>query len=227
MKRYLPFLRGIYHTFRRRASYSTVYACGVLLVFALLAIHCTPSQQGQLEVPETAMQAAERTTTSQSTESQASLPESAAVRLQEQPYLRNAFKEPVRASRSGLDDFFAKTRGTVQHAAVVSGGSLEVLKAFIAKGWAPIVMIQFQGRTPEILPMSDYNDQLSEVSLQNPTNLSKRRLTYEEFKTAWSKNSQNKCVLITPQKLTETALQNVLGKYLPAEASQQVTIRSR
>ena len=104
---------------------------------------------------------------------------------------------------------------------------LRFLKAFIAKGWAPIVMIQFQGRTPEILPMSDYNDQLSEVSLQNPTNLSKRRLTYEEFKTAWSKNSQNKCVLITPQKLTETDLQNVLGKYLPAEASQQVTIRSR
>lgn len=231
MKRYLPFLRGIYHTFRRRASYSTVYACGVLLVFALLAIHCTPSQQGQLEVPETAMQAAERTTTSQSTESQASLPESAAVRLQEQPYLRNAFKnafkEPIRAGRSGLDDFFAKTRGTVQHAAVVSGGSLDVLKAFIAKGWAPIVMIQFQGRTPEILPVSDYNDQLGEVYLQNPTNFSKRRLTYEEFKTAWSKNSQSKCVLITPQKLTETDLQNVLGKYLPAEASQQVSIRSR
>lgn len=227
MKHNLFFSRGIRHALLTGFPCSTVCVCVASLVFVLLAINCGPPPQGQFDVPETAMQAAERTTTSQSTESQASLPESAAVRLQEQPYLRNAFKEPVRASRSGLDDFFAKTRGTVQHAAVVSGGSLEVLKAFIAKGWAPIVMIQFQGRTPEILPMSDYNDQLSEVSLQNPTNLSKRRLTYEEFKTAWSKNSQNKCVLITPQKLTETALQNVLGKYLPAEASQQVTIRSR
>ena len=88
-------------------------------------------------------------------------------------------------------------------------------------------MIQFQGRTPEILPVSDYNDQLSEVSLQNPTNLSKRRLTYKEFEAAWRKNSQNKCVLITPQKLTETDIQKVLGRYLSAEAFQQVNIRSR
>ena len=159
--------------------------------------------------------------------SQASLPESATVRLQEQPYLRNAFKEPIPASRSGLDDLFARTRGTVQHAAVVSGGSFDVLKAFVANGWAPIVMIQFQGRTPEILPISDYNNQLSEVSLQNPTNLSKRRLTYKEFEAAWRKNSQNKCVLVTPQQITEVNLKKVLARYLPAEAFQQVSIRSR
>ena len=88
-------------------------------------------------------------------------------------------------------------------------------------------MIQFQGRTPETLPVSDYNDQLSEVSLQNPTNLGKRRLTYKEFEETWSKNSRNKCVLITPQRLTETDIEKVLSKYLPAEAFQQVSIRSR
>ena len=88
-------------------------------------------------------------------------------------------------------------------------------------------MIQFQGRTPEILPISDYNNQSGEVHLQNPTNLSKRRLTYKEFQTAWNRNSQNKCVLITPQKITEKELQNVLGGYLAAEAFQQVSIRSR
>ena len=92
-------------------------------------------------------------------------------------------------------------------------------------------MIQFQGRTPEILPVSDYNDQLGEVYLQNPTNFSKRRLTYEEFKTAWSKNSQSKCVLITPQKLTETDLQNVLGKIftgrgIPAAGQHQKSLTS-
>ena len=218
MKRNLSFLPEIHQTFRRGSFYSTVRACIVLLVFALLTIHCTPSRQGQYQVPETATQAAEN---------QAGLPESATVRLQEQPYLRNAFKEPVPASRSGLDDFFARTRGTVQHAAVVSGGSFDVLKAFVANGWAPVVMIQFQGRTPEILPVSDYNDQLSEVSLQNPTNLSKRRLTYKDFEEAWRKNSQNKCVLITPQQLTERDLQNILGKYLPADAFQRISIRSR
>lgn len=218
MKHNLFFSQKVRQTLLTGSSYSVLCACVVLLVFVFLAINCATPPQGQYPVPETAMQAEEN---------QASLPESATVRLQEQPYLRNAFKESIPASRSGLDDFFARTRGTVQHAAVVSGGSVDVLKAFVANGWAPIVMIQFQGRTPEILPVSDYNDQLSEVSLQNPTNLGKRRLTYKEFEETWSKNSRNKCVLITPQRLTETDIEKVLSRYLPAEASQKVSIRSR
>ncbi len=203
-----------------------------MLAFALLAINCGPPPQGQYHVPETAVKAAEKNVTSQSTTgNQSSLPESATVCLAEQPYLRNTFKnaftEPLPASKTGLDDLFARTRGKVQHAAIVSSASFDVLKAFIAEGWAPIVMIQFQGRAPEILPVSDYNDQLSEVSLQNPTSLNKRRLTYTEFEATWSKNSRNKFVLITAQRLTEVDLEKVLGRYLPAEVFQQVTIRSR
>ena len=214
------------------SSYSTVRACVVSLVFVLLTINCGPPPQGQYYVPESAIQAAERNVPEQAKQSeQVSLPESAVVRLEEQPYLRNAFKnafrEPIRASRTGLDDFYARTRGKVQHVAIISGGSFDILKAFIAKGWAPIVMIQFQGRTPEILPVTDYNNQMSEVYLQNPTNFGKRRLSYAEFEAAWSKNSRNKCVLITPQPLNEVIVQNVLGKYLPAEAFQEISIRRR
>ena len=40
MKRYLSFLAEIHQTFRRGSFYSTVGACVVLLVFALLAIQC-------------------------------------------------------------------------------------------------------------------------------------------------------------------------------------------
>ena len=232
MKRYLSFLPTVRQALLAGSSYSTVRACVVSLVFLLLAINCGPPPQGQYYVPETAIKAAERNVPERAKQGeQVNLPESAVVRLEEQPYLRNAFKnafsEPIRASRTGLDDFYARTRGKVQHVAIISGASFDVLKAFIAKGWAPIVMIQFQGRTPEILPVSDYNDQMSEVYLQNPTNFAKRRLSYEEFETAWSKNSRNKCVLITPQVLNEVTIQNVLGRYLPAEAFQGISIRRR
>ena len=232
MKRYLFFLREVRQSLLTDTSYSTVRACVVLFVFVLLAINCGPPPQGQYYVPETAIKAAERNVPERAKQSeQVSLPESAVVRLEEQPYLRNAFKnafrEPIRASRTGLDDFYARTRGKVQHVTIISGASFDILKAFIAKGWAPIVMIQFQGRTPEILPVSDYNDQMKEVYLQNPTNFGKRRLSYEEFETAWSKNSRNKCVLITPQALNEVTVQNVLGKYLPTEAFQEISIRRR
>ena len=232
MKYRLSVLREMRQSLLTGSSYSTVCACVVSLVFVLLAINCGPPPQGQYHVPESAIQAAERNVPERAKrDAQVSLPESAMVRLEEQPYLRNAFKnafsEPIRASRTGLDDFYTRTRGKVQHVAIISGGSFDVLKAFIAKGWAPIVMIQFQGRTPEILPVSDYNDQLSEVHLQNPTNFSKRRLGYKEFEAAWSKNSRNKCVLITPRALNEVTVQNVLGKYLPTEAFQEISIRRR
>ena len=232
MKRYLFFLRKVHQTLLTDSSYSAVRACVASLVFVLLGINCGPPPQGQYYVPESAIQAAEKNVPERAKQSeQVSLPESAMVRLEEQPYLRNAFKNafsvPMPASRTGLDDFYTRTRGKVQHVAIISGGSFDVLKAFVAKGWAPIVMIQFQGRTPEVLPLSDYNDQMSEVHLQNPTNFGKRRLSYKEFETSWSKNSRNKCVLITPQALNEITVQNVLGRYLPAEAFQEISIRRR
>lgn len=184
----------------------------------VLTLSCgSPTTRGYF-IPETA-------TPTQDTKQ--GLPESANVDLSKLPYVRNAFKESTGISKVNLDNFYATTHGKVQHIAIVSNSSFDILKAFVAKGWSPIVMIQFQGRTAEILPISDYNNQRSEVHLQNPTNLSKRRLTYTEFQTAWSRSSQNKCVLITPQKLTEKELQNVLGGYLAAEAFQQISIRSR
>lgn len=228
MKHYLSHLREFRQAVLTHSSYSIVRACVALLVFALLAINCGPPPQGQYHVPETALAAAERNTSPPSGQSQGSLPESATIQLQKMPYVRNAFKEPPRVgSRGALDDFYATTRSRVQNLAIISNCSLDVLKAFVAKGWPPIVMIQFQGRTPEIVILSDYNDQLSEMSLQNPMSLNKRRLSYADFEGSWSKISRNKCVLITPQQLSDIDVQNVLGKYLPTEAFQGIGVRSR
>ncbi len=228
MKHYLSYLRALRQALLKGSSYSTVCACSALLGFVLLAINCGPPPQGQYHVPETALAAAERNTSQASGASEASLPESATIQLQKMPYVRNAFKEPPRVgSRGALDDFYATTRSRVQNLAIISNCSLDVLKAFVAKGWAPIVMIQFQGRTPEIVILSDYNDQLREMSLQNPMSLNKRRLSYADFEASWRKVSRSKCVLITPQQLSDIDVQNVLGRYLPTEAFQGIGVRSR
>ncbi|MYB96570.1 hypothetical protein F4054_00345 [Candidatus Poribacteria bacterium] len=228
MKQHLFFFKEVRHALLSGSSYSTVRACVAFLVFLLLSINCGTPPQSQYHVPESAITAAEKTMRPQSTQNSASLPESATVQLEKMPYVRNAFKERVRvSSRGGLNDFHASSRAQVQHSAVISNCSFDVLKAFIAKGWAPIVMIEFQGRTPEILPISHYNEQLGEVLLENPSNRNKRRLTYKDFEMSWSRISRNKCVLITPQRLTEMDIQKVLGSYLPTEAFQQIRVQSR
>lgn len=231
MKRHLSFLQEVRQALLNGSSVSssTVRACVASLVFVLLTINCGPPPQGQYHIPESARAAAERTTTTtQSAQTETKLPESAIIQLEKQPYLRNAFKRRVRvSSRGGLDDFHATSRQQVQHSAVIANCSFDILKAFVAKGWAPIVMIEFQARTPEILPISQYNNQSGEVYLENPSNLNKRRLTYQDFEASWSRISRNKCILITPRKLSELDVRKALGDYLPEAAFQEISVQSR
>ena len=229
MKRQMSFFRKVRESLLTGSSYSTVPVCVASLVFVFLAINCGPPPQGPYHVPESAIQAAERNVPPQSAQNQVSLPDSATVYLERVPYVRNAFREQqARVGRTGLDDFFARTRGRVQHAAVISGGSLDVLKAFVAKGWPPVVMVQIQGRSPEILLVTHYNERSSEVFLRNPANAGERRLSYQDFEKYWTASSKNRFLLITPQELTERDVQNVLGRYLPGAAFQQTSVlRSR
>lgn len=226
--RYHPFfLRKAHQSLFVHSTYSIVWAYFVLLIFSVLVISCGPAPKGQYHVPETATAAPAKTVPESSRQTAENLPEAAAINLREMPYVRNIFKQPLRIDRGGLDDFYATTRGKVQHIAIISNASLDVLKAFIAKGWAPIVVVQLQRRSPEILPMSAYDDRSSEVILQNPVNLGERRVSYKDFEMFGTASSRNKCVLITPQFLTEVDVLRVLGEYLPTGAFQQVRVRSR
>lgn len=227
MKRHPFFLRKVHRTLCIDSSYSTSSVSVLLLVFVVLTISCGPAPKGQYHVPETAVAAAAKAAPEQSMQTPEKLPETAAINLREMPYVRNIFKQPLRIDRGGLDDFYATTRGKVQHIAIVSNASLDVLKAFIARGWAPIVVVRLQGRSPEILPVSAYDDRSSEVILQNPVNLGERRVSYKDFEMFGTASSRNKCILITPQFLTETDVWSVLRSYLPAGTFQQVRVRSR
>ena len=181
MKWRLFFLREVHRTLFVGSSYLTVRACVTLLVVVVLVVSCGPPPIGQYHVPEIASAAPTETTPAQLMNTDESLPEAAAINLREMPYVRNIFKEPLRMGRGGLDDFYATTRGKVQHIAIISKTSLDVLKAFTAKGWGPIVWVQLQGRRPEILMLSAYDDRSNEVILQNPVNLGERRVSYKDF----------------------------------------------
>ena len=85
MKRHLSFLQEARQALLNGSSRSssTVHACVASFVFALLVISCGPPPQGQYHIPETALAAAEQTkTTTQSSQSQTNLPESATIQLE-------------------------------------------------------------------------------------------------------------------------------------------------
>ena len=195
----------------------------LFLLFALTfwVLSCgPPPQTGKFPVPEVAA-----TSRVRAGQVQASLPASGMVDLRKMPYLRNVFKTPLRPGNGGLDDVFSTLRSQVDNIAIISNGSLNILKAFVAKGWAPIVLLRSQ-RRQEVLPVVRYNDSASELYLQNPNDLSERRMSYEDFEKSWAV-SRSKCLLITAQNLSETKIQEVLGGYLPAEALGSLSIRSK
>ena len=227
MERQMTFLREFRQALLSSSLYSTARACVISLVFALLAINCGPVPKGQYDIPDTINDTASNETTTQPTAEKGSLPESATIDLQKMPYITDAFKVPPRVrSRRPLDDFQLKMRERRQHSAIVTNCTFDVLKSFVAKEWAPIVMVQLQERTPVILSVTQYDNRANVVHLHNPANLNKRQLTYEEFETAWAKDARKRCLLITPQQLTETDVKKALGQYLSTETFQEISVRS-
>ena len=227
MKRRITFFREFCQALLSSSSYSTARACVISLVFALLAINCGPVPKGQYDIPDTINDTASNETTTQPTAEKGSLPESATIDLQKMPHITNAFKVPPRVrSRRPLDDFQLKMRERRQHSAIVTKCTFDVLKSFVAKEWAPIVIIQLQGSTPVILSVTQYDNRANVVHLHNPANLNKRQLTYEEFETAWAKDARKRCLLITPQQLTEADVKKALEQYLSTETFQEISVRS-
>ncbi len=196
-----------------------------LCVLGLLVMSCGATPQTK-QFPYVPPEIPIRNQT-QSAQKGEGLPSSATVDLRRMPYLTNAFKGLPPLSRGGIDEIYATTRGKVDNIAIVSGGSLDILKAFIAKGWAPIVVIQLQNRKQQLMPAVRYDEQAREISLQYPTNFSERRLSYDDFETSWRTGSRFKCALITPQKLTEAKVKEVLGTYLQTKMFQEIGVRSR
>lgn len=137
--------------------------------------------------------------------------------------LEVVFRTQLNVNR--LDDLYATTRGTVSSLSVVSNCDLGVLKAFVAKSWAPVVLLHSSGR--RLWAVTGYDDAKQEILVENAVSRIVRPLTYSEFQKDWATSSGSKCVLITPGKLNRARVHSVLTEYLPPQRVAQVQVRSR
>ena len=221
-------LKKIHKTFSKCYKYPILQISVISILFMFLVISCGPLPPGEYNVPETTSTTAEKTTNTQSTPTTVNLPATATVDLIKLPHLRNAYKRvPSVRGRGALANFHLRMREFGQNSAIISNCTFDMLKAFVANGWPPIVVTQLQNRTAFMSPISHYDNTTKMVHLQNPNSESKRRLSYEEFEAAWDEGTTKKCMILTPRKLNKADVQNVLGKYLPADAIQQINVNTR
>lgn len=227
MKLYRHTLEVNQFRFLNITNFLSVLICAISFVFMLMFAGCGPVPTSEFNNPETTTPTAGETTQLQTKNSAVKLPLSAKVDLQKHPYLRRTFNNPTNVrNRLALANFHLRMREIGQHSAILSKCSLDVLKAFVAKGWAPIVLVQLGNRTPFIAAVVQYDDSSSMVHLQNPIDISKRRLTYDVFEKSWGKSNQKRCVLITPNRLTEADVDGVLAQFLDTNAYQNITMDS-
>ena len=160
------------------------------------------------------------------------LPASAAVDVTKKPHLKMLFRNEPNVKR--LKDLYGKTKGQVQNISIVSNCNLDVLKAFMATGWAPIILSRRSGKG-HLTTVMKYDDAEQQIQVGNPLDTQRkgprsrvgRTLTYSEFEKEWTTGSGRTCALITPKKLNEASIHAALEKYLPKEQVARVQVRSR
>ncbi len=212
-----------------------------ILALCLLLVSCgPPPQTGKLPPIPSANRSQPASTSapmktqpaSAMTSATQGLPASAAVDVTKKPLLKAFFRGQHDVNR--LEDLYGTTRGQVQNLSIVSNCSLDVLKAFIATDWAPIILSRRSGKG-HLTTVMGYADADQQIQVGNPLGAQRRglqtragrTLTYSEFEKEWTTGSRRTCVLITPKKLNEVSIHAALEKYLPEEQVARVQVRSR
>ena len=208
-----------------------------ILALCLLLVSCGPPPQTGKLPPIPSANRSQPASTSAPTKTRTAsatgtLPASAAVDVTKKPLLKAFFRSPPDVTR--IEDLYGTTRGKVQNLSVVSNCNLDVLKAFLATDWAPIILSRRSGKG-YLTAVMQYDDADQQIQVGNPLAAQRRglrtragrMLTYSEFEKEWATGSGRKCVLITAKKLNAPSVHAALEKYLPKEQVARVQVRSR
>ena len=211
-----------------------------ILVLCLLLVSCGPAPQGErMPIPSatrsqpasTSATTATRTASTMDSATQG-LPSTAKIDFSKKPLLTTLFRNEPNVNR--LEDLYGSTRGKIQHISIVSNCNLDVLKAFVATGWAPVFRSRRSGKG-HLSAIMRYDDANQKIQIGNPLSARAKRprsragrtLTYSEFEKEWTAGSGNTCVLITPKRLHDVEIHAALKKYLPEDQIDRVQVRSR
>ncbi len=209
------------------------YFCYTVFILALclLLVSCgPPPQTGKMPPIPSATRSQSASTSApmanRTAPATGALPATAAIDVTRKPLLKAFFKNEPNVNR--LEDLYATTKGQVENLSVVSNCNLEVLKAFVATSWAPVILSRGSSKG-HLTVVMQYDDGAQQIQIGNPLAAQRggQRLTYAAFDKEWATGSGRTCVLITPKKLNDKDIRAALKKYLPEEQVARVQVRSR
>ena len=105
---------------------------------------------------------------------------------------------------------------------VVTNCDTDILKAFVATGWWPFVLLR-HGNQIERWLVVGYDDS-GHISLRDPRGPRVKR-SVTEFQREWKYPSPSQCMLITLEKLNKYDVRRRLQRYLPLAKVTQIHVR--
>ena len=133
-----------------------------------------------------------------------------------------------KVDRFTLSELKAITKATRFAPMAVSGCDLEVLKIFVASGWAPVVSIRSPVGPKHVRAVIGYDDSTERVILVDPVNYTQAPLAkvkYADFSKQWV-DPQKTCLLVLSKYIGEASIRIALKNYLSEERMKSIHIKT-
>jgi len=110
---------------------------------------------------------------------------------------------------------------------VLSKCDFDVIKAFVAAGWTPAVLLRTPSNSMQMRTVIGYNDSSEELVVMDPKDLEESRqfkIGYAALLKTWD-DPDKTCLLVFPTFVSEQTIKNALLKFLPNEKVDSVVIK--
>ncbi len=135
-----------------------------LLTFCILLVGCGPAPQKMYIPSASTSGSGDPVSRTAPASSSTSLPRTAEVESARLPLLKTIFRnQPIHHS---IEDFYTRIKRQDNYLSLVSNCDLDILKAFIAAGWAPVVLLKLEGRL-QFWALVGYDDGDAQIQLTN------------------------------------------------------------
>jgi hypothetical protein len=121
------------------------------------------------------------------------------------------------------------------HSAMLTRCDFDIIKAFVANGWAPAIILRSPTGPEHLRTVIGYNDPPEELTLVDPMDtvgptepggLKQMKLSYADFLKMWD-DQQKSCLLFFSQYTDESLIKNALWQFLPKDKTNAITIRTK
>ncbi len=131
----------------------------------------------------------------------------------------------IRVGQFTIPELRVLARATRQEPAAILKCDLQVLRAFIASNWVPIVILGTRVGPKHVVAVVGYDNAAEQLIIVDARSYAQTRVKYPAFFKRWI-GPQKTCLLMFSRYVGDNAIKAALRDYLPEERAESIVIRT-